>query len=333
MLFGAAAWAGGFLRGAERLERVIGISPVGSAALLVLAGSGVFGGMAVLAVTSLAGPGHRAGRAFARHAHQARCAPGCHRPRVWHGVFRAGPGLRWPPWCLVRCSTGVRSAASSTARSWHWRWAWRQRRWWAGRWRRAGCGLDTPLDTGLRRAHDGDRLWSSRRGAWGSRNCRLADRRRSCAWSGRDGAALFRRPRRRRHRAPQQSLQRPLCAGDGSHARLPVLEAPLYTAQCERAHALTAWRQLPRSGTCRLPTLPLRRRDRSRYSSSSCRMDGSATPVSGCWRASAGHADGLYCARSTEPCAGAGGGIGGRCDGVAATCCPSAPPRVGAAIG
>jgi FSR family fosmidomycin resistance protein-like MFS transporter len=49
---------GGFLVGrVERLERVIGICLLASAALLVLAGSGVLGGMAVLAVTSLAGLG------------------------------------------------------------------------------------------------------------------------------------------------------------------------------------------------------------------------------------------------------------------------------------
>ncbi|MEZ5718698.1 MAG: MFS transporter [Burkholderiaceae bacterium] len=59
MLFGAAGMVvGGFLVGrVERLERVIGICLLASAALLVLAGSGVLGGMAVLAVTSLAGLG------------------------------------------------------------------------------------------------------------------------------------------------------------------------------------------------------------------------------------------------------------------------------------
>ena len=59
MLCGAAGMVvGGFLVGrVERLERVIGICLLASAALLVLAGSGVLGGMAVLAVTSLAGLG------------------------------------------------------------------------------------------------------------------------------------------------------------------------------------------------------------------------------------------------------------------------------------
>jgi MFS family permease len=59
MLFGAAGMVvGGFLVGrVERLERVIGICLLASAALLVLAGSDVLGGMAVLAVTSLAGLG------------------------------------------------------------------------------------------------------------------------------------------------------------------------------------------------------------------------------------------------------------------------------------
>src|SRR3989344_4900439 len=46
-------------------------------------GGGGFGGRA----------GHGPGGPLARHAHQARRAPRRHGPRVWHGVFGAGPGL------------------------------------------------------------------------------------------------------------------------------------------------------------------------------------------------------------------------------------------------
>ena len=134
MLFGGslAMVVGGFLVGrVERLERVIGICLLASAALLVLAGSGVLGGMAVLAVTFAGGPGHwLAGPS--RDMLIKRRAPGA-TGRVYGTVFRLDLGFALAALVFGALLDRLRSAASSTARPWHWRWRCR-RRWWEAGW-------------------------------------------------------------------------------------------------------------------------------------------------------------------------------------------------------
>jgi predicted MFS family arabinose efflux permease len=87
MLCGAAGMVvGGFLVGrVQRLEKVISICMLGSGLLLFVVGTGWLPGMAAVIVASVAGLG-TAWPALARHADQARSAPGA-TGRVYGTVY------------------------------------------------------------------------------------------------------------------------------------------------------------------------------------------------------------------------------------------------------
>ena len=233
------------------------------------------------------GPGHgRTGRALARHAHQARRAPGA-TGRVYGTCI---PGwtwaLRWPPRCLVLCSTGVRSAAFSGGSALALALGVASAALVGGAWRPRAAGRLIQACAGRMMVT----VWSSEGGlhggpevpAWptdGALARGAAVMGLALGFSAR--AATTPRPR-------SNPFNDPFVTGDGSRARLPGAgRRSTPPSKCERAHARAhsmAAAAIVRDGAV-CPGVPAFTTPRSfpGYSSSSCGMDGSATPVSGCW--------------------------------------------------